>query len=293
MMQKVLITGASGLVGSRLTELLAKDFQIITPDEKELDILNFSAVADFLDSTKPDTIIHCAAYTDVTATESQRGDTTAIAYRLNVDATENLAELCNQKNIFLVYISTDYIFSGNADKPGPYIETTVAHPQESITWYGWTKALGEEKIRPFLNTSIVRIAFPINPDPHPKLDLAHRIIKLYDGHRLYPMVTDQFLSCTYVDDLALALRKIIIEHKADIFHITSSDTFTPYNFAQYLIEQARNQKDVIEPITLDQLKIKTGNSRYPQFGGLDVRATEKELGLRFKTWKEIISHVLV
>ena len=100
-MQKVLIIGGSGMVASRIIDLWQDKFEIVSADEKTLDITNEKAVKIYFENNTFDTVINFAAFTNVDAAEAQKGDENGLVWKLNVNGPKYLAEVCKQKNIFL------------------------------------------------------------------------------------------------------------------------------------------------------------------------------------------------
>jgi dTDP-4-dehydrorhamnose reductase len=122
-----------------------------------------------------------------------------------------------------------------------------------------------------------------------KLDYLRKPLSLYDEGKLYPMFTDQQVSIAFVDEVAMALEKIIDGNFKGIFHASSRDTSTPFELVSYMIEKARGKKDAVTGVSIDDfLKGVDNPVRYPKFGGLKVEKTEKELGIKFSTWKQIV-----
>src|SRR4030042_2472259 len=155
---KIIGTGLSGLVGSRIVELLqnknqfadfALDSGVDITDELKLKKA-------FSQNKDAKTVIHLAAFTDVNEASKQTNDKNGLCYRINVLGTENVAQLCAKNAKYLIHISTDFVFDGKKD--GAYSEEDQPNP---IEWYGQTKLWAEEKIK---NSGcrylILRIAFP-------------------------------------------------------------------------------------------------------------------------------------
>lgn len=292
----ILITGASGLIGSHVSEYLKSnlDATIFTPSSSEFNITNKQSVDDFFNSNKIDFVIHSAAFTDVTAAEQQRGDIGAPAWKINVEGTTNIRNASKNHACFVIYISTDMVFSGKKDDAGPYIEE---HPIETnssrLSWYGWTKAEAERLIPDTDNSAIVRISNPTRAKYVRKLDYVRKIISAYDAGKPIKLFEDQFLTLTYVNDVSEAILKIIKKKKAGIFHVSSSNLFTPFTLGVYLLQKGRKAENVVEPSLIKDFLKQPGNSaRYLQYGGLEVKNTEKKLGIQLRTWQQIIDDLL-
>jgi dTDP-4-dehydrorhamnose reductase len=283
-MKKVLVTGASGLVGSRFIELFRNKYDFATPEYPEFDLTNKESIFSVIKNTNPDVVVNFAAYTNVGEAENQRGDKNSACYKINVDGVKNLISVLSPETHF-IQISTDMIFSGSEKDPGPYNEDhTTDFKEDELTWYGYTKNLAEKEV-----STILRLIYPVNPKYDLKLDYLKKPLLLFDQGKLYPMFTDQQVSIVLVDKVAEALNKIIDGNKKGIFHASSSDTSNPFELFSYLLEKARGVKNVVKPTSLSEfLKTVDNPVRYPRFGGLKVEKTEKELGIKFASWKETV-----
>jgi dTDP-4-dehydrorhamnose reductase len=290
--KKIYITGSRGMVGSRFLELLPKDLTALTPEIDKLDITDKLSVDSFFELEKPDITLHFAAFTDVGAAESQRGDKNGSCWKINVEGSVNLAEACKKYGSHMIHISTDYCFSGSSEDPGPYSEN---HPIEinenKLTWYGFTKAETEREVVKILgdNLSIVRLIYPVRGKFDAKLDYIRKPLSLFDQGKLYPLFTDQQLSITYIDEACYAINKIIEGKIYGIFHASTPDTTTPYDLINYVVETVRGIKDSVKKSSLDKFLRTVDNPvRYPKFGGLKVEETQKALGIKFSSWREVV-----
>lgn len=280
--EKILITGASGLVGSRFVELSKFKDRLVTPDEKELDITQSN-----LNLRDADVVVNFAAFTNVSEGENQRNDDNGSCKRLNVCGVENLLGAV-KKDTFFVQISTDMVFSGVS---GSYSEDDVAETDsDKVTWYGFTKAEGERLCK---NHTILRLIYPVRAKYDLKLDYLRKPLKLFDEGKLYPMFTDQQVSFAFIDEICVALDKIIEKRAKGVFHVSSSDLTNPFELYTYLIKRARGVDNAVKPCLLTDFLKTVGNPvRYPKFGGLKVEKTEKELGIKYSSWREIIDKLV-
>jgi len=206
-MKKILVIGATGLIGSRFVELANGKFEIIPVDENILDITNKEAVEEYFSTTQLNAVLNFAAFTNVDAAEKERNDTKGLCYKLNVIGVENLAYASKKHNKFLVYISTDFVFEGTVQNPGPYDENEkLPDNMEGISWYGWTKKEAEVKIEnDRAKSAIVRVAYPFTSGKYDlKLDYAKNYLKLYDDGKLFPIFTDQTITPLYQEDTPFA-----------------------------------------------------------------------------------------
>lgn len=242
-MMEVFVTGASGLVGSRFVELYKSKYKFITPEYPEFDITDSIKTKAFIQKTSPDVLINFAAFTDVSLAEGQRNDKNGSCWKINVEGTRNLVEAVSAKTHF-IQISTDMVFSGSEEKPGPYKEDDELELDSSkVTWYGFTKGQAEREVtRESKNLTILRFIYPVCAHYPQKLDYLRKPLSLFDQGKLYPMFDDQQISITFIDEIAETLGKIIDGNKTGIFHASSRDVSTPFELISYLLEKVRVQR---------------------------------------------------
>lgn len=290
---KVLVTGGSGLVGSRFIELYAQKYGITVPRYPEFDLTKKETLAKAIAGIKPQKIINFAAYTDVSAAENQRGNKNADCWQANVEGVKNLVFLIDPAKIHLIHISTDYVFPGSDENPGPHGEDNVPEADpDLITWYGFTKAKGERIVNRTLGKerTVLRLVYPVRAKYPEKLDYLRKPLSLFDQGKLYPLFNDQQVTITYIDEACLALEKIIDNKIYGVFHASTPDLATPYDLVNYLIEKARGIKNAVKASSIDEFLKLPGNSpvRYAKYGGLKVEKTQKELGIKFSPWRKVI-----
>lgn len=285
MAENILVTGSSGLVGSRFVELYQGPNPLLAPDLPEFNLTDRETTARCLLTLRPRVVVHFAAYTDVSAAEKQKGDKKGLCWQVNVVGTRNLLSAAKKIGAKVYYISTDMVFSGQKEDPGPYPENhpPPTHPNK-LTWYGYTKATAERLLPS--ESAIIRIIYPVRAKFSPKLDYLRKPLKLFDEGRLYPLFTNQQVSISFVDEICTALYKIISENLTGVFHIGSVDTSSPFDLITYLLNKTRGKTGVVTPALL------TDPVRYPQFGGLQVRETERKLGMKFSTCRQIIDQLV-
>lgn len=290
-MKKILVTGASGLVGSRFVDLFKDKYEFITPEFPLFDLTNKKQVSETFDKEKPDFVINFAAYTNVSEAENQRGDKEGDCWKINVEGVRNLIETLPNKTRF-IHISTDMVFPGSKEDKGPYeIDHAPISDSNKLTWYGFTKAEGERLIREKFkkNATILRIIYPFSAHFKGKLDYIRKPIELFDQGKLYPIFFDQKVSIVFVDDVARTLKLLIDGSRAGTFHASSCDTGSPFEIISYAIEKTRGIKNAVKSASLVEfLNDQKSSVRYPRFSGLSVKKTEVELGIKFKTWREMI-----
>jgi dTDP-4-dehydrorhamnose reductase len=250
-------------------------------------------------------LVNFVGFTDVDPAERQRQlGCHDQAWKLNVDGAVHVAQACALHGIAHVHISTDFVFPGTEEVPGPYTET--AHPADShedICWYGWTKRMGEVEVREQNpDAAIVRIGYPFRPDRYinrfgqpGKADAAHKILELHAAGKLYPQFSDQTISPTYIPDLTQALQAIFMQDAVrGVYHVTSPDTCSPYLFAQYLLRRIRGVDRVVNAGSIeDFMRDHRDFAHRPVHGGLDPAQTQHRLMMKFKPWELAIEDMAV
>jgi len=283
------------MVASRIIDLWKNKFEVVPADEKTLDITNEEAVKNYFQSNFYDAVINFAAFTNVDGAEAQKGDEEGLVWKLNVLGPRYLAKIAKEKNIFLIHISTDFVFPGNEINPGPYSEDSeLPGTPEGIGWYGWSKNRAEKEVAlSGCKNAIVRYGYPFRADNFDlKLDWARNLLKLYNEQKLYPLFTDQVQSVVFIDDLADPLAKIIKDKKEGVFHIASKNTTSPYEIGAYLLEKHAGKTVEIQKGSMVNFLSVPGRTPRPRLGGLRVEKTEKQLGMDFKTCKEMVDEFI-
>jgi len=236
-MLKVALNGASGLVGSRIVELLQNNFQFIDLPQSQMDITNSEQVNQVVSKTDFDIFLHLAAYTNVDAAEiNQR-----LAYKINVEGTRNIFQAVTQKNKKFIYISTGFVFDG--ENP-PYDESSQPHP---LSTYAKTKWQGEEVVRS--RSMIVRIEYPYRAKYDLKKDLLQTIRSLIGNNKTVYAVTDSIITPTFIDDIAFGLKYLLENHSPEIFHLVGADSLSPYDACKTIADVFNLNKNLIQPTT--------------------------------------------
>lgn len=224
----VLVTGAGGQLGyDILKELYSRNIKFLGVDKQDFDITDYDAVQKCIKTYMPDVVIHCSAYTAVEKAE----DEPEICRKVNVYGTENIAKVCKEINAKLLYISTDYVFSG--------IGTQYYKPedeQKPKNVYGQTKLDGERVVKKLLDKYfIVRTSwvFGINGN-----NFVKTMLQLGKNRKEIDVVADQIGSPTYTVDLAILLCNMIETEKYGIYHATNEGVCSWAEFAESIFEIA-------------------------------------------------------
>ncbi len=221
---KILISGGAGQLGWDCTKVLAKNHEVISVGSKALDITDWTAVSAFVQDSKPDMILNCAAFTRVDDCETKK----ELAWKVNVEGPKNLAAAAGDMGLRLIHISTDYVFDGKKQVPEPYTETDETHP---ICYYGLTKLAAEKAVAGETDRyTILRTAWVHGAQGQNFLKTMLRLA-LGDPKREIRVVNDQFGSPTWSYRLAQQIEKVMDADVSGIFHATSEGYCTWYELA--------------------------------------------------------------
>jgi len=241
------------MLGQDLTAHLAAGHQVVPADLPEVDITDLGLFQRTLDSTKPDVVIHAAAFTAVDECETRQ----ELAFRVNGEGTRNVAQACRENRVPLLYISTDYVFDG--EKETPYLEDDTPHP---INVYGHSKLQGETHISALVGHFwIVRTSWLFGPRGK---NFVRAILERARLKGLLQVVDDQVGAPTYTMDLAEKLEHIVARGGPGIYHVTNRGYCSWFDFAEEVIQQAGLSQVKISPVptsALDRPAPRPRNSR--------------------------------
>lgn len=284
-MINIIVTGASGMIGSRFLRLMPNDFRLVKNIDRTegLDILDYPALSTALSSVKADVIVHMAAFTDVNAAAQQEGKPDGMCFQINVTGTKNVAKLAKQLNSRLIHISTDYVFDGT--KSGEYIETDKPNP---IEWYGKTKYEAEKIITGSeLNWCIARTAYPFLAQFLGKLDLVRSRIKQMKDGNLPPQFTDHIITPTFADQLSIALFKLIRSGASGIYHLTGDTSLSDFDLSVEIARQFGFDETKIAKSSLTEFN-KSAPRPYQQRMAMSNKKFESQFGPTFTSFPEAL-----
>jgi dTDP-4-dehydrorhamnose reductase len=277
---KLLITGASGLYGSKLAQLaLAKGFEVYSSDIQslsiygnfvKLDISEKQQVNEVFSSIKPDIVVHAASLTDVDKCELNK----ALAWRVNVEGTKNIAAASQEAGSFLIYISTDYVFSG---EKGCYVESDAPDP---VNYYGLTKLIAEEIVQtlPETDFAIARPSVIYGSTPAAgKVNFALWLIEtLRKGERVR-IVTDQWNTPTLNTNLGEMTLEVIDRRLTGIYHLCGATRASRFEFAQQIADAFGLNKGLIDKALSSQF---TWPAKRPVDSSLDTSKAQHTLNCK-------------
>ena len=297
-MNRLLIIGSSGLVGSKLAALSAKHgFEAYNtmnrrrtslPQVKQLDITDRDATLRLVKEIHPNVIVNAAAITNVDYCETHRDE----ARKVNVDGVSNLAEAASENNTRLVQISTDYVFDGTV---GHYAEDDTPRP---LDYYAQTKLDSEKIVSRLSSYGIARpsVIYGWNPpetsgtasDSVKPMNFAMFVVDRLKRNETVRAVRDQYSSPTFADNLAEALLRLAKHHSNGIFHTAGRSCLSRYEFAVKLAGLFGYSTRLVHPVfssEFEQLAVRPKNSC------LLVEKAEKALGMTFFTADEGITEM--
>jgi len=232
------------------------------------DIKNRDSIKEVIHDYYPDFIVHTAAFTNVDLSEKFRED----AWKINVKGVEYIAEAARAIDAHIIHVSTDYIFDG---KDGPYSENALPNP---VGYYGRTKLASENALRisgTFFTILRTNVLYGIAPNSRP--DFVRWVINSLNEKENIRIVKDQINNPTFIDDLIQGINKIIEFRKTGTYNIGGKEFLSRYDFTLRIADFFNLGKNLITPITTDELK---QPARRPLKSGLIILKAETELGYK-------------
>lgn len=274
-MLKIAVTGADGLVGSRIIELLKNDFDFIPLSQNKMDITNTQSVQIILNEIEFDFFLHLAAYTNVTAAETNK----ELCFKINVDGTRNVFNTVQSKGKKFIYISTDFVFDG---KNPPYFEDSRPNPPGV---YASSKFEGEKIVKD--KAMIVRISYPYRASFQNKKDFFRTFKSYLEQKKPLSMITDSLMTPTFIDDIAYGLKHLITNFSPEIFHLIGGQAISPYETAILIAGDFGLDKTLISKTTYQEyIKNKPG---LPQYA--DIRSKKNNFW-KMKTFEEGLDEII-
>ena len=231
------IIGAKGMLGQELCLTLEKADLEFTGTDREVDILNPSALAEKAKEISPNWIINCSAYTAV----DQAEDDSELAYKINRDGVQNIAELANTLDVPVIHISTDYVFDGTSEEPLKEDEHT-----DPIGVYGKSKLAGEEALQKSCDKFfIIRTAWlygQFGPN------FVYTMIKLMNKLETLKVVHDQVGSPTWANDLSGLILKVVNDNSDlyGVYHFSGEGQCSWFDFANEIYVLGRDFRLITE-----------------------------------------------
>jgi len=279
----VLVTGGNGQLASCIKDVEKQhdDLNVIYTDYLELDISDLNQVeAFFKANNKIDYCINCAAYTDVDKAEIEIDK----AFEINAVGPKNLAKTCNNHNVVLIHISTDFVFDGT--KTEPYVETDIANP---ISVYGASKLQGEVEVQKIVKEHfIIRTAWLYSEYGQ---NFMKTMLRLAETRDEISVVSDQIGTPTYAKDLAEVIIRIIISNNQNygLYHYSNKGIASWYDFAKAIFNLSK-RTIITNPIKNNAYPTP---AKRPIFSVLDKFKIENSLNLEIPNWQDSLSQSII
>lgn len=274
---KVLVTGVKGQLGHDVVnELEKRGHEAVGVDIQEMDITDAVSVRQVLTEAAPEAVIHCAAYTAVDAAE----DNEELCRKVNAAGTENIARVCRDLDCSLMYISTDYVFNGQGERPWQPDDK-----REPLNVYGQTKYEGELAVEQLEKYFIVRIAWVFGVNGK---NFIKTMLNLGKTRDTITVVSDQIGSPTYTYDLARLLVDMIETDRYGRYHATNEGLCSWHQFAVEIFRQAGMNVNVI-PVSSDQYPAK---AKRPANSRMDKSKLDAAGFKRLPLWQDALGRYL-
>lgn len=290
---KVFVTGVNGQLGyDVLRHLLKRGHTVVGSDLSQkssiscpyvpLDITDNEAVSAAIEKVRPDAVIHCAAWTAVDAAEDKENIEKVTA--INVEGTENIANVCKKLDCKMLYISTDYVFDGSGDAPWE----ADCKSYNPLNVYGKSKLDGETAVSSILEKFfIVRIAWVFGINGNNFIKTMLNIGKKFDTIKV---VCDQIGTPTYTYDLARLLIDMIETEKYGYYHATNEGGYISwYDFACEIFRQAGYKTNVL-PVTTEEYGI--SKAQRPKNSRLSKNKLTEYSFAPLPDWQDALSRYL-
>ena len=271
---KILVTGASGLLGAEIEGLAGTRGHSVVPlTRAELDVTDKRSVAAAIKGAGPEAVVHCAAYTAVDKAESEP----ELARLVNCDGTKNVASICGSEGVDFVYISTDYVFDGA--KRAPYLPGDLANP---LSVYGKTKLEGEKVTWEIANPAlVVRLSWLYGDQ---KGFVPAILRQALAGETPLRVVSDQVGQPTWVRNAASTVIDLLEVGARGTLHVGDKGECSWADLAQEVLRL--DGKEIhIEGVSSEEFG---GAALRPSYSVLDLTETEEVLGRPMPSWQDAL-----
>ena len=275
---KLLVTGVKGQLGyDVVNEAYKKGIQAVGVDIDEMDITNAEQVDQVIKSGSYDAVVHCAAWTAVDKAE----DMPDVCRKVNAEVTQNIAKVCKELDIPMMYFSTDYVFDGQGTEP--WKEYDERHP---LNVYGQTKYEGEMAVEALKKHFIIRIAWVFGKNGN---NFIKTMLRIGKEKGEVSVVDDQIGSPTYTYDLAKLVVDMIQSDKYGIYHATNEGLCSWYDFACEIFKQA-GMAVKVNPVDSNAFPAK---AERPKNSRMSKTELDKNGFDRLPTWQDALKRYLL
>lgn len=271
------VTGATGLFGHGLVEVISKRHTLFSVGRAEADITRFEEVEALFQKLRPDVVVHAAANPSPDECEMNP----AQAFLVNVHGTRHVVEAAREVGAGVAYISTDAVFDGESRTP--YQETDAAIPP---TVYGRTKLRGEGLVESLQRYWIFRVSVLFGPGKANFIDKGLRAMK---AGQSYVVAEDQTGSALYTLDGAEKILEVVERGPSGLYHLTNQGTCSRYELARYAAEKARVEISRLVGVPSDQMGRPAKRLKYAV---LEMRALQEAGFSMLRPWQAALDEYL-
>jgi dTDP-4-dehydrorhamnose reductase len=278
-MERILITGSSGLLAHALMEIEPCDFEIFFLGHADFDLLNSKLMAQRLVELQPQVIINTAAYNLVDRCEIERD----LSWSVNANGTETLAKLCVRKKIRLIHYGTDYVFDGK--KKSPYLETDAANP---LNHYAAGKFAGEQAVlRASPKNLVLRTSWVFDWHPTQTKTFVHTVLKAAREGRALKSTTDQISVPTFATDLAQWTLELLRQNTGGMFHAVNDEGVSRFDWTKIILEEAvrANLISTVPPVEPVLSSFFNSTMRRPDYTVMSNEKLSRQLGHPLGSWR--------
>jgi dTDP-4-dehydrorhamnose reductase len=282
---KIVILGAGGRLGAALMREYREKYDLAGFNHAQLDLVNLDDARGKLGGMNFDVLINATAFTNVDACETERDR----AFRINAEAPNILAQICNEKDAKLIHFSTDYVFDG--EKRAPYTEDDQANP---ISAYGESKLAGERNVLAAGDSNlVVRVSWVFGPDRPSFIDA---MIKRAQEDEKIDAISDKFSTPTYTHDIARMLPQFFDRGVAGgLLHFANTGKCSWQEYAQWALDCCRDAGISLKATTVGALTLKDMSSWLARRPVYSVLSTAKYMVLTSSTpraWREAVNEYI-
>lgn len=275
---KILLLGSKGMLGSDCMSVLGQNYDILSPDKKELDIVSWDKVIDRMHHMHPEIVLNCAAITDMDVCEESKQS--FMVKKVNVEGPRNIAQASARYDCKVVHISSDKVFNGEKAVPQPYFEDDTMDP---LSVYGRSKMDSETAVRE--NASdymIVRSGWLYGAEGENFVKSLLSDVFGKKKSRKLKVAKDQFGSPTWSYRLAQQIQELIRADGKGTFHATAEGYCSRLEYARFIVKKL-GLKVSLEPCSLSECRRK---AKRPVNGILENRVLKKQGINLMSAWKE-------
>lgn len=274
---KLLVTGVKGQLGHDIVnECKKRNIEAVGVDVEEMDITDAKKVEEVIKEGNYDAVVHCAAWTAVDKAE----DEVEACTKVNVEGTKNIANVCKELDIPMMYFSTDYVFDGQGETPWNEYDK-----RQPLNVYGQTKYEGELAVEALDKFFIVRIAWVFGVNGN---NFIKTMLRLGKERGAVSVVNDQIGSPTYTYDLSKLVVDMIQTDKYGIYHATNEGLCSWYEFACEIFKQAGMSIEVT-PVDSDAFPAK---AKRPNNSRMSKDMLDRNGFDRLPTWQDALNRYL-